>query len=65
MALKYHTGSVHGKVKVNGGSSSSHNAGASGVVYHEAGEGVQVYKKVRYRWCMARGREMASRCTGR
>ena len=50
MALKYHTGSVHGKVKVNGGSSSSHNAGASGVVYHEAGEGVLVYKKVRYRY---------------
>ena len=53
MALKYHTGSIHGKVAVNGGSS-SHNAGASdvgasGVIYHEIGEGFEVYKKVRYR----------------
>ena len=28
------------------------------------GDGVQVYRKVRYRWCMARWGGGRSRCTG-
>lgn len=65
VALKYHTGSIHGKVAVNGGSSSHHagasDVGASGVIYHEIGEGFQVYKKVRYRCTVS---DLSMRSTG-
>jgi hypothetical protein len=45
ITLKYLTGSVYGSVTALGGSS-THDAGASGVIYTEVGQDILMYRKV-------------------